>query len=133
MFTKNSGFRLFDIMGFRVSADWSWLFIAVLLSWSLATGYFPAVLGGEGSGLFLGLGIVSAMLLFLSVVLHEVGHSYVARANGIRILGIRLFIFGGVAQMDREPRSPQVELKVALAGSQCGIGGAVFPALRHVW
>lgn len=116
MLSNKGGFKLFDIMGFRVSADWSWLFIAVLLSWSLASGYFPAVLGSGDGGFFLGLGIVSAMLLFFSVVLHEVGHSYVARQNGIRILGIRLFIFGGVAQMDREPRSPMVELKVALAG-----------------
>lgn len=116
MFGRNNGFKLFNILGFKVSADWSWLVIAFLLSWSLATGYFPAVLNTNGSGAFLGLGILSALMLFFSVVLHEVGHSYVARHYGIRILGIRLFIFGGVAQMDREPQSPQVELKVALAG-----------------
>lgn len=111
---NKSGFRLFTLMGFTVSADWSWLLIAILLSWSLATSYFPPVLNSDT--VYWGAGIVSSLLLFFSVVLHEIGHSYVARRSGIRILGIRLFIFGGVAQMDREPPSPEIELKVALAG-----------------
>ncbi|MCG8606784.1 site-2 protease family protein [bacterium] len=113
---KSRGFHLFRILGFNVTADWSWLAIFVLMSWSLASSYFPSTIMGESQGTYWLMGLLSSALLFLSVVLHEVGHSYVARARGIRILGIRLFIFGGVAQLENEPRAPQDELRIALAG-----------------
>ncbi|MFQ5602357.1 MAG: site-2 protease family protein [bacterium] len=126
MISKKRDFYLFQIFGFRVSADWSWLVVFVLMSLSLATGYFPSNLVGESGVTYWLMGIISSALLFLSVVLHEVGHSYVAYQNGIRILGIRLFIFGGVAEMASEPRSPEVELKVAVAGPLVSAVLAVF-------
>ena len=116
MLARRTGFHLFNIFRFQVSADWSWLIIAALISYSLATGYYPASYFMTPTILYWVMGMLSAALLFFSVVLHEVGHSYVARQNGIRILGIRLFIFGGVAQLDRDPDSPEIELKIALAG-----------------
>ena len=116
MFRKFGQFNLFKILGFKVTADWSWLIVAFLMSWSLAAGYFPASYPAASPGVYVLMGILSAALMFLSVVLHEVGHSYVARLHGIHILGIRLFVFGGVAQLEREPDSPDVELEIALAG-----------------
>ena len=123
-------FHIFNILGFRVTADWSWIAIFVLMSWSLATGYFPTTIVGESTATYWLMGIFSSALLCLSVVLHEVGHSHVAQKNGIRILGIRLFVFGGVAQLEREPQSPAVELKVALAGpAVSAVLAAAFYAL----
>jgi Zn-dependent protease len=123
---KGRGFHLFRIFGFNVTGDWSWLAIFVLISWSLASGHFPSTIMGESQGTYWLMGLLSSALLFMSVVLHEVGHSYVARARGIRILGIRLFVFGGVAQLQNEPRTPKDELKIALAGPAVSAALAVI-------
>jgi Zn-dependent protease/CBS domain-containing protein len=127
--------RIFRLAGFDVFVDASWVFLAVLVTWSLATGVFPSQSPGETSMAYWLMGAAGALGLFLSIVLHEFAHSIVARANGIRMRGITLFIFGGVAEMLDEPPSPQAEFKMAIAGPIASvlIGGACFglAALAH--
>ncbi|MDQ2088767.1 site-2 protease family protein [Marimonas arenosa] len=109
-------FELFSILGFRVSLDLSWVFLAVLVTWSLATGYFPQAVPGVDPAAAWWLGAVGALGLFASIILHELSHSYVARQFGIPIHGITLFIFGGVAEMEDEPPSARSEFYMAIAG-----------------
>jgi len=105
---------LFHFRGIRVSVDWSW-FIVLFLVIIWMTNHFESLLGEGGTTPFL-WGVLSAIGFFGSILLHEFGHAVVARRNGIGISGIQLWIFGGMARMDREADSPATELKVALAG-----------------
>lgn len=114
MFTRK--IALFTILGFRVSLDLTWFILAVLIVWSLAEGYFPAVIDGLGQGTALALGVAGALGLFFSILFHEFCHSIVARKFDIPIKGITLFIFGGVAEMEREPPSAKSEFLMAIAG-----------------
>ena len=108
--------RLFRLAGFDVKLDVSWIFIALLISWTLSTGYFPQFYPGLDTATYWSMGIVGALGLFLSIILHELSHSVVARRYDIPISGITLFIFGGVAQMEKEPPTPRAELMMAIAG-----------------
>jgi len=99
-----------------VFLDSSWFVILALVAWTLATGYFPLRLPGVGQTTYWGMGVAAAVLLFCCVLLHELGHAVVAKAYGIPVSRVTLFIFGGVAHIAREPRRPWVELVVALAG-----------------
>lgn len=107
--------RLFGIP-FRI--HWSWFLAVGLVAWTLAENFFPRTLpehSSEKGWLWL-LGVVAAVGLFGSVLLHELGHAAAARYYGIATRGIRLFIFGGVAELGGEPRRPMHEIVVALAG-----------------
>jgi Zn-dependent protease len=105
---------LFHFRGIRVSVDWSW-FIVLFLVILYMTNFFEGLLGEGGTTPFL-FGVLSAIGFFGSILLHEFGHAVAARRNGIGITGIQLWIFGGMARMDREADTPGTELKVALAG-----------------
>lgn len=105
---------LFHFRGIKVTVDWSW-FIVLFLVIFWMTGRFEDILGESGTTPF-GLALLSAVGFFGSILLHEFGHAVVAMRNGIGISSIQLWIFGGMARMDREADSPATELKVALAG-----------------
>lgn len=105
---------LFHFRGIKVTVDWSW-FIVLFLVILWMTGNFEDLLGESGSKPFL-LALLAAVGFFGSILLHEFGHAIVAMRNGIGISSIQLWIFGGMARMDRESDSPGTELKVALAG-----------------
>jgi Zn-dependent protease len=105
---------LFHFRGIRVSVDWSW-FIVLFLVILYMTNFFEKLLGEGGTTPFF-FGVLSAVGFFGSILLHEFGHAVVAMRNGIGISGIQLWIFGGMARMDREADSPGTEMKVALAG-----------------
>jgi Zn-dependent protease len=107
---------LFKLMGFEVRIDASWLILAVLITWSLATGYFPMDYKDLPPATYWWMGAAGALGLFASIVFHELCHSIVARKFGIPMKGITLFIFGGVAEMDQEPPSPKSEFLMAIAG-----------------
>jgi Zn-dependent protease len=109
-------FTLFHVGGIRISVDWSWfliLFIVILYM----TNFYERLLDESSAATtpFL-LAVASAAGFFGSILLHELGHAVAARRNGIGITGIQLWIFGGMARMDREADSPSTELKVALSG-----------------
>ena len=107
---------LFRVRGIPISVDWSWFLVLFLVIFWLSR-LFGNVLDEDSSATapFL-LALVSAFGFFASIVLHELGHAFVAMRNGIGITNIQLWIFGGVAQMDRESDSPSTEFKVAIGG-----------------
>jgi Zn-dependent protease len=107
---------LFRLFGIDVRIDLSWLAIAVLISWSLATGYFPFVLPELSALTYWGMGVAGLIGLSVSIVAHEFSHSLVARHYDMRIRHITLFVFGGVAELEGEPTSAKAELAVAIAG-----------------
>ena len=104
------------VLGIPIRVHASWLLVFTFVTWSLATGYLPDMLPGLSQARYWAMGGVSALLLFGSVLLHELGHSYVALRYRIPIGQITLFIFGGVAQMRKEPPSPRAEFLIAIAG-----------------
>ncbi|MCP5368538.1 MAG: site-2 protease family protein [Hyphomicrobiales bacterium] len=116
---------LFTLLGFRVRADISWLFLALLVTWSLGEGVFPTYYPGLAPATYWWMGVLGALGLFASIVLHELSHSVVARAFGIPIRNITLFIFGGVAEMESEPPSPKAEFLMAMAGPAASAALAV--------
>lgn len=105
---------LFHFRGIKVTVDWSW-FVVLFLVILFMTNFFESLLGEGGTTPFL-YGVLSAVGFFGSILLHEFGHAAAARRNGIGISSIQLWIFGGMARMDREADSPKTELQVALAG-----------------
>jgi Zn-dependent protease len=107
---------LFKLLGFEVRLDLSWLIIAVLVTWSLARAVFPAYFENLSILTYWWMGIVGALGLFLSVIVHEFAHSLIARRFGLHMKGITLFIFGGVAEMADEPPSAKAEFFMAIAG-----------------
>lgn len=108
--------RLFKLFGFEVKIDLSWLILAVLITWTLAKGWFPHTYKNFSSETYWLMGAAGAIGLFLSIVFHELSHSLVARQYGIPMRGITLFIFGGVAEMTEEPPSAKSEFMMAIAG-----------------
>jgi Zn-dependent protease/CBS domain-containing protein len=108
--------RLFKAFGIPVEINISWFIVFALVSWSLVSVYFPSNYPGMSITAHWVMGLVAALLLFASVVLHELGHSYVALAHGVPIKRITLFLFGGVSQMSKEASDPVTEIKIAIAG-----------------
>src|SRR5216684_8214356 len=121
-------FRIGKIAGIEIDIHVSWIIILVLLTVSLATGWFPQLYPGWSSATYWGVGLISALLLFVSVLLHELAHSLVARRRGLPVKNITLFIFGGVSNIEQEPKSPGVEFQVAIVGPLVSIllGGLAF-------
>ena len=110
------GIRLFRVLGIRVSIDYTWFIVFFLFAWSLAYGYFPQHVEGLGGSAYLLMGAVASLFLFICVLIHEIAHSYTANRLGLDVKEITLFIFGGVAQLTKEPDSPSKEFKIAIAG-----------------
>src|SRR5574338_38799 len=104
------------IYGIPIRIHISWLLVFWFVTWGLATGYLPDALPGLSAPRYWAMGAVASLLLFGSVLLHELGHSYVALKYRIPIGQITLFIFGGVAQMRQEPPNPRAEFLIAIAG-----------------
>jgi len=107
---------LFYFAGIKVKVDFSWLILAILISWSLATGFFPARYVGLQVTQYWAMGVFGALGLFFSIIFHEMAHSLVALRYGLPIKGITLFIFGGVAEMESEPPHALAEFNIAIAG-----------------
>ena len=103
--------RIGKIFGIDIYIHISWVIIIVLLTWSLAVGLFPVLYHGASAITYWILGFIAAVLLFVSVLLHELAHSVVARARGLSVKNITLFIFGGVSNIEKEPGSPGVDAR----------------------
>ncbi|TMI30071.1 CBS domain-containing protein [Candidatus Bathyarchaeota archaeon] len=106
------------ILGIPIRIHWTLWLVFVLIAWSLATpgGYLSLTYPGLDSTTYWSIGIVSALLLFVSVLLHELSHSYIAKKNGLPIARITLFFFGGVSEMTEEPKDAGLEVLMAAAG-----------------
>ncbi|HEU4945053.1 MAG TPA: site-2 protease family protein, partial [Solirubrobacterales bacterium] len=111
-----SSITLFHVRGIRVAVDWSWFFVLFLVIFWLSQVYSDVLGESSSSSTPFVLALITAFGFFGSIVLHELGHAVAAMRNGIGITSIQLWIFGGVAQMDRESDSPATEFKVAIAG-----------------
>lgn len=136
MFIKR--WRLFQIMGFPVSIDLSWLIVLGLLTLSFAdqfpvmlAEYYPAAPPPSPAANWV-IGLISAVAFFGCILLHEFGHAVVARARGLPIGGITLFLFGGVAELREEPRSAATEFLMAIAGPIVSAVLAVLLAVAAV-
>ncbi len=115
MFKRN--LRLFTLQGIPVEINISWLLVLALVTWSFATGFYPESYPGLFSPLLTWiLSLLTALMLFLSILIHEFSHSLVASRGGLPIRRITLFMFGGVAQMGHEVDEPSLELRMAAAG-----------------
>lgn len=113
MFGGGNSIQLARVFGIRIGVEPSWFLVLFLIIY-LLTGYYTDV--GFADGTAFTLAVVSALAFFLSVLLHELGHAVVALRNGIGIAGIDLWMFGGVAKMNRDTDSAGVEFRVAAAG-----------------
>ncbi len=124
-----SRFTLFHIAGIAIRIDATWIILAVLVTWSLAVGLFPIQYAGLAAAQYWVMGAIGALGLFASILFHEVAHAVVARRRGVKINGITLFIFGGMAEMESEPEDAQTELVIALAGpvATVAIIGILWP------
>jgi Zn-dependent protease len=107
---------LFHVRGIRIGIDYSWFFVLFLIIFWLS-GFYRSVLDLD-SGDFVpyALAVASALLFFASILLHELGHAFVALRRGIGISDITLWMFGGVARMTRDSDTPGTEFKIAIAG-----------------
>ena len=114
------------ILGIPVALDYSWFLIFGLLTWMLAGSYYPAEFKNWPPLLYWFTGAVTVIMLFASVLLHELGHSVVALRFKIPVRSITLFIFGGVAQIAAEPPSALAEFFIAIAGPIVSLALAVF-------
>ncbi len=127
------GIRLFRVLGITVSIDYTWFIVFFLFAWSLAYGYFPQKVPELSGTSYLVMGGVASLFLFICVLIHEIAHSYTANRLGLDVKEITLFIFGGVAQLTKEPDTPGKEFKIAIAGPLAsGVLAALFYLLRLV-
>ena len=112
----NPTIQLGRIAGIRIGVNWSWLVIFALIVWSLAAAVFPDQNPGFSDGQYLALAVAAALLFFVSLLLHELGHALQAKREGMEIEGINLWLFGGVAQFKGWFPGAGAEFRVAIAG-----------------
>jgi Zn-dependent protease/predicted transcriptional regulator len=111
-----SGFKVGKLFGINIFIDWSWLLIFLLVTWNLAGAVFPNLHPEWSLTTNIVLGVVASLLFFMSILLHELAHSLVARARELPVRRITLFFFGGVSNIEREPPSPSSEFLIAVVG-----------------
>ena len=125
-----SSITLGRIAGIRVGIHWSWLVVFGLITWSLATAVFPDQNPGLSDGTYWAMAVAAAVLFFTSLLLHELGHAFQARREGMEIDGITLWLFGGVAQFRGTFPSAGAEFRIAIAGPLVSLViGAAFVGL----
>jgi Zn-dependent protease/CBS domain-containing protein len=112
----NGNLTLGRLGGVQVRINWSWFVVFALIVWSLAAAVFPSQNPELSDGVHLAMGVIAALLFFASVLLHELGHAWQARREGVEIDGITLWLFGGVAQFKGAFPNPGAEFRIAIAG-----------------
>jgi Zn-dependent protease len=120
MLRRSGSIKLMDVFGFRIGVDASWFLILFLLIFTLS-GPFRSTLHSSDGIAYLTT-VVSVLLLFVSLIVHEIGHALVARRQGIEVTRIDLFLFGGLTQMSRQAQTPGEEFKIAVAGPLATLG-----------
>jgi Zn-dependent protease/CBS domain-containing protein len=127
-----STLHLLSIFGIPININASWVFIYALITWTLAVGYFPRQLPGLEPVAYWANGLLAALLLFASVLIHELAHSLVAIGNGLTVRGITLHLLGGVSQLDDEPPDPRTEFLMAAAGPLASLAIAFVLSLARL-
>ncbi len=124
--------NLGHIFGIPIGLDYSWFLIFALITWSLATSYFPSEFKSWPVAEYWIVGAVTSVLFFISVLLHELGHSVIALRYKVPVRSITLFIFGGIAQIGSEPPSAAAEFWIASAGPLVSFALAAFFGLLQL-
>jgi Zn-dependent protease/CBS domain-containing protein len=114
--SRTDHIQIARVIGIPIYLHFSWLIIFGLIVWTLSTGYFPAQYPDLPASSYWAKGLVASLLFFVSILLHELGHAVVALRHGLRTRSITLFIFGGVAELERDPKDGRAEFWVAAAG-----------------
>jgi Zn-dependent protease len=105
-----------SLFGVQIRIDASWILFALLIAWSLASGVFPEIYEGLPQASYWAMALATVAGVAASIILHELGHTLVGRRFGVPVRSITLFVFGGVAETEAEPRAPLAELLMAVAG-----------------
>lgn len=129
---NRQGISLGCILGIPIGVDYSWFLAFVLITWMLAVNYYPAEFNNWSAAEYWLVAAVTAIMLFVSVLLHELGHAVIAMRYKIPVRRITLFIFGGVAQIGVEPPSASAEFWIALAGPAVSLALAVIFGLLQL-
>lgn len=111
-----AGIRVARFFGFEIRLDLSWFVVFLLVLWTFAEAEFPRISPGQSGGVYAVMAAVGALLFFGSVLLHELAHSAMARARGIPVEGITLFIFGGMARIRSDAENPKDEFLITVVG-----------------
>ena len=108
--------KLFKIAGIEIRLDYSWFLIFAILAYYFGFSYFPQLLPELNAGIIALITIITVLLFFFSVLVHELCHSLIAKSKGIEVNRISLWIFGGMAEIEKEPDTPAKEFVMAIAG-----------------
>jgi Zn-dependent protease/CBS domain-containing protein len=128
-----SSIKIGKIFGIEIGVHWSWLFIFVLITWSFASGILQEFFPEWSDARRWAVGVIVAGIFFASILLHELSHSLVAKARGIPVKGITLFVFGGVSNLGREAETAGEEFQIAIVGPLTSLAiGAVFAIIWAV-
>ena len=114
MFRRPGSIKLMDVFGIRIGVDGSWFLILFVMIFWLSPSFRSELRSSDGTAYM--ATVVTVLLFFVSLILHELGHALVARRQGIDVRRINLFMFGGFAEMSRDSRTPEEEFKIAAAG-----------------
>jgi Zn-dependent protease len=120
MFRGRRSIKLIEVFGIRIGADAGWFLTLFLVILWLSPSFRATLHSSDGVAYL--TTVVSALLFFGSLIVHELGHALVARRQGIDVRNIELFLFGGLTHMSREARSPGEEFKIAVAGPLATLG-----------
>jgi Zn-dependent protease/predicted transcriptional regulator len=123
---RQGGIQIARVFGIPIYVHFSWLVVFSLIAWTLATGYFPEREPNLPVTSYWARGLVASLLFFGSILLHELGHSFVALRSGLAIHSITLFIFGGVARLESDPKDGRTEFRMAAAGPLVSLALAVL-------
>lgn len=129
------GLKLITVRGIAIRIDYSWFFIFALVLLSLSAGYFPRAYPNQSLQVYWLTGFFATLLFFLSVIIHELAHSFMAIRSGIQIPEITLFIFGGVSRLSEDASDPKTEFEIAIVGpltsfALAALFGLVYYLLR---
>src|SRR4051795_8783662 len=115
MFAGGGSTQLARVFGIRIGASPGWFVFLFLMIWWLSERFADELPGASNTTTYV-TAVAGALLFFLSIALHELGHAVVARRNGVGVLGIDLWVFGGLAKLSRDSESPGEEFRIAAAG-----------------
>jgi Zn-dependent protease/CBS domain-containing protein len=128
--SRTDHIQIARVIGIPIHLHFSWLIIFGLIVWTLSTGYFPALHPDLPVASYWAQGLVASLLFFVSILLHELGHAVVALRHGLRTRSITLFIFGGIARLEKDPEDGRAEFWMAAAGPAVSLALA---ALFYTW
>jgi Zn-dependent protease/CBS domain-containing protein len=131
--SRTDHIQIARVIGIPIYLHFSWLIIFGLIAWTLSTGYFPAQSPDLPAASYWAKGLVASLLFFVSILLHELAHAVVARRQGLRTRSITLFVFGGVAELEKDPKDGRAEFWMAAAGPVASLALAgLFYALASL-